>query len=108
MLSRSRILIAVALLAVPAAWAQQLQKITINYPTRSGASWLMSTTRQSASESSQRGAFAIVIGLVAFQGFLIVRDAIFFFEALDLGRSAFLARPYFPFQQRFAGAHGQP
>ena len=41
MLSRSRLFIALALLAVPAAWAQQLQKITINYPTRSGASWPM-------------------------------------------------------------------
>ena len=41
MISRSRIFIALALLAVPAAWAQQLQKITINYPTRSGASWPM-------------------------------------------------------------------
>ncbi len=30
-----------AVLAVPTAWAQQPQKITINYPTRSGASWPM-------------------------------------------------------------------
>ena len=42
MILRSRLFIALAaLLAVSAAWAQQPQKITINYPTRSGASWPM-------------------------------------------------------------------
>jgi ABC-type nitrate/sulfonate/bicarbonate transport system substrate-binding protein len=40
MISRMRFALVVALLlAVPAAWAQQLQKITIIYPNRSGSQW---------------------------------------------------------------------
>jgi ABC-type nitrate/sulfonate/bicarbonate transport system substrate-binding protein len=41
-MSRTRLLLSVvAIVSVVAGWphAQQLQKVTINYPTRSGASW---------------------------------------------------------------------
>ena len=40
---RRLVLVTAALLAVLSVWpqAQQPQKITINYPTRSGASWPM-------------------------------------------------------------------
>src|SRR5207302_2350363 len=38
--SRS-ILVLMSALAASAAWAQPLQKITINYPTRSAATWPM-------------------------------------------------------------------
>src|SRR4051812_7445684 len=43
-----RVLVVVALALVAAAWphAQALQKITINYPTRSGASWPMYIAKQ--------------------------------------------------------------
>src|SRR5579862_6598835 len=40
MIARSRFAVLFAvLLAVPSTWAQQLQKITINYPNRSGSQW---------------------------------------------------------------------
>jgi len=40
MISRLRLVLGVALLlTVPAAWAQQLQKITVIYPNRSGSQW---------------------------------------------------------------------
>jgi ABC-type nitrate/sulfonate/bicarbonate transport system substrate-binding protein len=40
MISRMRFVLGVAiLLAVPAAWAQQLQKLTIIFPNRSGSQW---------------------------------------------------------------------
>src|SRR3979409_1592721 len=45
---RRLVLVTAALLAVSSGWprAQQPQKITINYPTRSGASWPMYIARE--------------------------------------------------------------
>src|SRR5687768_209434 len=48
-MSRTRpLLIVVAVLTAVAVWpqAQQLQKVTINYPTRSGASWPLYIARE--------------------------------------------------------------
>src|ERR1700685_4728558 len=39
MISRRNVLGCAPLLAVSAAWAQPLQKVTINYPNRSGSNW---------------------------------------------------------------------
>src|SRR3984885_5118779 len=40
-MKHARLALLATLLVAPSVWAQGLQKITINYPTRSGASWPM-------------------------------------------------------------------
>src|SRR5271170_2341458 len=39
MISRRKAIFGGALVAASAAWAQPLQKVTINYPNRSGSNW---------------------------------------------------------------------